>query len=62
MQSIALRQIDRGHTDPSTAGVTAVVLLYGMAPELPRLLGTALVESDVNQEVAVFKIWLEVCR
>lgn len=60
MQPIALRKVDCSHADSSAAVVATVVLSNPVAPVLACLPGTVLVETNVDQEVAVFKVRLEI--
>ena len=52
MQAISLPQINRRHPRPPPSGVTPVVILNGLLPEIPDAAVAVLAEPDVNQEVA----------
>ena len=52
MQAISLPQINRRHPRPPPSGITPVVILNGLLPEIPDAAVAVLAEPDVNQEVA----------
>lgn len=60
VQAIAVTQVDGGHASAASAVVALVVGGNDLAPGVSRLLGTVLAEADVDEEVAVFLVWLEV--
>jgi len=60
VQAIAVTQVDGGHTSAASAIVALVVGGNDLAPGVSRLLGTVLAEADVDEEVAVFLVWLEI--
>lgn len=62
MQPIPLGEVNRGHADPTSAVIAPVVLLDGATPKLAHILGTVLVETDVDQEIAVLGMRLEIRR
>lgn len=60
VQTVALTQIDRGHASAASAVVSLVVGGNDLAPRVSDLLVTVLAEADVDEEVAVFLVWLEI--
>lgn len=60
VQAIALTQVDCGHASAASAVVALVVGGNDLAPGVSRLLGAVLAEADVDEEVAVFLVWLEI--
>lgn len=62
MQSVAIPQINRRHTNPFPSFVTLIVRFDLVDPEIPHVLGAVLAEPDVDQEIGVLLAGSEVRR
>jgi hypothetical protein len=62
MQSIPFPQINSGHPRSPPSIIAPINRLNCLAPELARLRGAILPKSDIDQEIAVFRVGLKIRR
>lgn len=60
VQTVSLTQVDCGHASAASAVIALVVGGNDLAPHISDVLVTVLAKADVDEEVAVFLVWLEI--